>query len=260
MLATPTSIADSDISIYVINLARSRNRYANFVYNYDSSGFPQSVKRIEAVNGRELDLNKYVVSSAIQEIRHAENYQYRQQHYQLTRGGVGCYLSHLKTYNQFLKRSNAKYAVIFEDDAYLPPNCYQQFQHQIQFLPKDWDIALLACTCRYCLPENQMWVKVKRFFGLHAYLINRRSASKLLKLLISHGKMDQQIDSLFSDYCEENQLSVYCARPQITYIDHRFETTIQVPVKLELGVDVNGKPIETKEDKSWDMESQLENE
>ena len=46
----------------------------------------------------------------------AERTGYRTKHYQLTRGSVGCYMSHLQLYQHIIK-TDAQFAFIFEDDA-----------------------------------------------------------------------------------------------------------------------------------------------
>ena len=50
----------------------------------------------------------------------AEGRGYRTAHYQLTRGSVGCYLSHLRLYQHVL-RGGAQFALVFEDDAAIAP-------------------------------------------------------------------------------------------------------------------------------------------
>jgi hypothetical protein len=42
---------------------------------------------------------------------------YRTKHYQLTRGSVGCYMSHLQLYQHILRETDAQFAFVFEDDA-----------------------------------------------------------------------------------------------------------------------------------------------
>ena len=93
-----------NIKIYVINMKSSVNRRNHIKkilrnYNYEF---------VNAVNGKELHSNDFnnITSNSLRE---------------LSRGEVGCFLSHKKVYKKFLN-SNEDYCLILEDDIQLCKN------------------------------------------------------------------------------------------------------------------------------------------
>lgn len=111
-----------NLKIYCINLNERPDRWARFS---EQPGFQRlqglyPFERFEAVNGKQIDIqNDNRVS-----LRTKRNilYQKRRDHEDLdTAGGVGCYLSHKGTWDKLLT-SGADAALIFEDDAMIPPN------------------------------------------------------------------------------------------------------------------------------------------
>jgi glycosyl transferase, family 25 len=91
--------------IYYLNLAHRQDRKNALVRELQEQGInvEKYVHRIEAVHGATLNLNTLRQNGTLS----APN---------LTRGEVGCYLSHLAAWTRFLSRKDQKYAVIFEDD------------------------------------------------------------------------------------------------------------------------------------------------
>ena len=89
-----------DMGIYIINLERSPERREYMSTILDEQGL--SYEFVNAVDGRELD-DSYVDSLTQNAIR------------TYGKGEIGCFLSHLKTYQTFLK-SDKDYCLILEDD------------------------------------------------------------------------------------------------------------------------------------------------
>ncbi|WP_034475017.1 glycosyltransferase family 25 protein [Aestuariibacter salexigens] len=117
--------------IFVINLARSVHRFAECQKQLQS----HAIRRIEAVDGEllsESELQKHYDSEA-----NAGRF-YRD----LSRGEVGCYLSHRKAW-QTIVDEQLPYAVILEDDIELQGNI-EQVGNVIGQLDVAWDYIKLA--------------------------------------------------------------------------------------------------------------------
>jgi glycosyl transferase family 25 len=96
--------------IYVINLGRDVERLASVSANLASFGL--TFERVCAVVGKELPYFKKYVD--------LNSYAWRNRMNTPRPGEVGCYLSHLKAMETFL-RTDAPWCIILEDDVELLP-------------------------------------------------------------------------------------------------------------------------------------------
>jgi GR25 family glycosyltransferase involved in LPS biosynthesis len=211
---------DAKVRAYVINLAKNKDRMDHFRKNYAetdlSDKFPY--QRFEAINGREIDVSKYVTPDAMQGIQYIENTGRRTSMNQLTKGMVGCYLSHLAVYRDALD-NGADYALVFEDDALIAPDVYDAAISKLigaakdPLVPKTWDIMLLGYICLDCHEINAAYNAVTDFYGLHGYLISRSGMEKLKGLL----PINNQIDLEMSRLSQARKLNVYSlTTPKVT--------------------------------------------
>jgi hypothetical protein len=78
--------------------------------------------------------------------------------------------------------------------------------------------------------------KVVRFFGTHAYIINRKGINKILQ---HEGlfPITKQLDSELSVMCIQGKLNVYACEPGIILQDNSFVSSIQMPLKTPEGED-----------------------
>ncbi len=163
---------------YIINLDRSKDRYAYVKPNIDLLGIP--VERIAAVDGKALsdaEINAKVDSQTYRDfLGHLPK-----------KGTIGCSLSHIKAWKTFLE-SPFEYAVIFEDDVNFDPT---KLRFVIEELMKNntyWDITTFeishggAPLTIKSFPDNQKLV-VYLFEVAHtgAYILNRKAALRLLE-------------------------------------------------------------------------------
>ena len=199
-------INKNDINVYVINLVKNKERLDNFKYEYNNSDMV-SIPYIvyPAIVGVDLDLKKHVTPNAYNQIIMTEKTNTRNHHYDLTRGAVGCYLSHINIYKEIVK-SNKKYGLIFEDDVMIARDFFIRLNNGIKNIPDDWDLYLLGIICLKC-DINPEYINVKRFWGMHGYLVKKESAIKLVKLL--DYLIKKQIDSEISLLIKYNKLKVY---------------------------------------------------
>ena len=205
----------NNMGIYYINLDHSTERKKNIE---DMCREHEIISnRIEGVNGKILDLNNPLYERALRNIKWWFLIDNRK-----NIGHFGCYLSHMKTYETFLK-TNREYCLIFEDDAeFITPYLKTEIVHNMNNLPKDWDILLLG----YEIDEGYDEVKegnkdtklkngllnINYFTGLHAYIINRKCAKKLIENL---KELEWIIDWNISYLSDRGLLNIYGVYPPL---------------------------------------------
>jgi glycosyl transferase, family 25 len=150
----------------------------------------------------------------------------------MTRPAVGCFLSHLAIWKQFLA-SGEPYVLVLEDDA-APAKTYQPAQARalLAALPADADMLLLGYTIMDGLAEpasDQAFRRVYYYNGTYAYLLTRKGCLALLPRmlpLVTH--IDNQISlALVAD---RNALRVYGAEPRLFEHDFEVWSDVYVPV------------------------------
>jgi GR25 family glycosyltransferase involved in LPS biosynthesis len=224
---------------FVINLDKNIERLTSFMESYTSSDLNViPIERFVAINGKQIDISQYVSDTAYKQILHAESNGYRMRHYELTRGAVGCFLSHASLFNRLLKDPKHSYYLIFEDDAKVPPKCLDSIKIYIENAPEDWDILLFGVLRKVITARNSVLDKVRVWWGLFGYAINKRGAKKVIDYLNQNNKIDKQVDSMLSLMIIEGKLNVYSTREQIiNHNPNNTATDIQLPVKVAKDVD-----------------------
>jgi GR25 family glycosyltransferase involved in LPS biosynthesis len=181
---------------YIINLDTRPDRIKVTIPKLRKLGFT-NVERLRATTFKP-ELLKRVDENHIDPIILNK----RTKHSQLSKGAVGCYISHLRIYKKILEKSD--YGIIFEDDV-LPKHTLDELNNNIKRVPKDWDMILIGGTYNE-KKENKDIVKVSRFFQTHAYVINKTGIEKILKKAYP---IQYQIDSFLSDMSSRNELNIY---------------------------------------------------
>ena len=223
---------DNINEIYVINLKKRPERLELFKKNYK---LIHNYKIIDAINGNELDkeyINTIVGTEAKKTLHDFYKYNIiRKYHYELSSyGAVGCYLTHINVWNEIIK-SNKQNALIFEDDAKVSNINYFDLNKRLRLLPNDWDIYLLInpdyCYKKIKVENKRHLYKVKRFFLLHAYIININACKKI----INNGSLfpiNQQIDHHLSELALINKLNIYVHEKLSYYNTISQKTDIQI--------------------------------
>lgn len=163
--------------IYVINLDRDVERMASLAGSLQGLGLP--FERVSAVLGKEVpDWEKLV---------DPELYGARNRLPMPRPGEVGCYLSHLKAMELFL-RTDAAWCVILEDDVEVRPECVAVLAALGQ--QDDWDLVKLFCfhsglpvRKRALTTDHHLVVHLTRTTSSAAYAVNRRGAETLLRAM-----------------------------------------------------------------------------
>ena len=164
--------------IYLINLDRSPDRLRYMRAQLDR--LPVEVRRIPGVDGNSLILDPSLVDEKAFRRRH---------HAVLRRGEVGCYLSHVKALEQFLKDGHT-FCIILEDDVKIGPEFLLTVSDLARSQDK-WDVVKLHATHANGLITRHRFASGTRLVSMllrhgsaAAYVVNRKAAESLLSGLL----------------------------------------------------------------------------
>lgn len=222
---TTEGFSGTDFDMYVINLDRMPDRMQSFMDRLSKTDMTVPPIRMAAVDGRNLNLQELVTPQALAEIERAERVGFRERHYELTRGAVGCALSHRAAWDRLLA-SDKGMVMVCEDDAKLEPDVFARLQAALARMPSDWDLLLLGYWCVKCR-SFETHKALERFFGLHTYLIKREAVAKIREY--AGSLIAQQEDSMLSDMAGEGRLTVYGV-PDKLAVQTGANSSVQMPL------------------------------
>lgn len=215
--------------IFVLNLDRSTERWAEAQVEMKKAGLDDIAVRLPAVDGRELsraDLLKVSTKIAT---------------FLQPRGVIGCYLSHRKFW-QLVVDNQYESAIVFEDDVQLVPNFKEILTNNlIDVVEKNttFDVLLLGAIGRVH-PQGHDGLGVRVFSmyiggnrplkqisntiiqparpaGTHAYIVSYEGAKKLLSLC------DKATFHVDLDAWRHRSLTIRMFDPMLAY--QTFEST-----------------------------------
>lgn len=222
----------SDIKKFVINLKRRPDRLELFKRRCPFN----DVTLITAFDGK----NMKDETSAIEQ-------QVVSKFTLLEPGEIGCFLSHLRVFNQ-IRKENLPYALIFEDDALFCDNFLEKYSKIIEELPSDTDILYIGgrfepgFRMRDChrISDNIIKHNIvnKKILGIsehtdrttHAYIVSNRFVTKFTGEFYSAMQYNQPIDGYLLAFCRRNDINIYnsdpllCHSPMISDSDIRIHT------------------------------------
>lgn len=222
---------------FVINLAKNSERLERFYYFYNNSDISAiPVERFDAILGTALDIQKYVSKHAYDTLIENEKNKYRTRHYQITRGAVGCYLSHSTLYRRLIDDNDVDYYLIFEDDASVLPVIKDRIQTALNKVPANWDMIIFAPIMKVVSSNDLLFEKYNTFWGLCSYAIRKKCARKFIDEL-NNKPISMQIDSKISLMIQNKQLNVYGYKPKTVWHDRTLSTDIQMQLVKQDGID-----------------------
>jgi GR25 family glycosyltransferase involved in LPS biosynthesis len=155
----------------------------------------------------------------------------------MPKSAIGCALSHINIWKDFIKRGDEdeKYVMIFEDDVILEKNFKQGVLEALKNVPADYDILYLGCfgcdknyvsnvyelsTLLYGRNRRKGYVNPyisipEIAYALHAYILSKKGASKLLNLL--KGELDDHIDMKIHSLASAEKINTYVTTPRLAY-------------------------------------------
>lgn len=175
------------------------------INDQNPEGKPVYIKQIEAINGENLNLyklaemgkiKKTIIDDGIDGFTRPSRRKYE----------IGCYLSHIKTYNEILSKNDlTRYSIIFEDDFDIKENFIEilnLIMKQITENQIDFDILLLGLIGGGPEEPNKLSENIYKLnneainYGAHAYMVPN---IKLQKILEKMSYIDKILDvKLFS--------------------------------------------------------------
>lgn len=195
--------------IFYINLAHRTDRNNNIIQQLKQLNLLHIVERIDAVNGKNLDIN----TICCRLITHKGKYDVfygKSNGLLLTKGAIGCALSHYKIYQKIVSE-NIPAALILEDDININNNFYNILQSYNQYIPKDYDILYVGyhdgCIKYFTPTNNQFYTKSSLVWGTFGYIVTRCGAEKLLKIFPINHQIDSEISINF------NKINAYVVLP-----------------------------------------------
>jgi len=201
------------IQIFVISLPEATQRRQHIMSELDKSGL--TYQMFDAVNGKKLS------EMEIQETCDAEAL--RKHPTWLTRGAIGCALSHLYIYQQMIN-DDIPYAVILEDDMVLPTDFSDHLKKLIPKLQNDEVIMLYYQSWKpleLCRTGADLYHKT---YGLYypkdiaqpittgAYIITLEAAKRLAAGIIP---IRRSADSWGEFYVTNLLSSMRCVYPRL---------------------------------------------
>jgi GR25 family glycosyltransferase involved in LPS biosynthesis len=219
--------------LYYINLTANIDRNNDMKNMINKYQFNNST-RIDAVNTKTIQkVNNYkhlIEPSAYNTLLQNIKNNSRKNHYELTKGSIGCYLSHMNIYKDIIK-NNDPFALIFEDDNLIRinKNDFWKILNNID-IPENTDILLFNSLIfdKYSNIKNNRYQQLKKinfFLCLNSYLITLNGAKKLLENLFP---ITMQIDSVISRMAFNKQLNIYnYSEHKVCIQNNNFATNIQ---------------------------------
>jgi GR25 family glycosyltransferase involved in LPS biosynthesis len=180
--------------VYVINLKARADRWKAFT-EQDPAVQALKIHRFNAINGKALDYlhdKRIAPYSRINIMRND-----RRTHREIaTLGAIGASISHATVWQRIVD-SGAPYAVVMEDDARFTMDQLQAINAVAKTIPPTaqiWLLGLYKPTMHY-EPLTGPWSRIHSFTAMHAYVITRAAAKKLLEQVYP---IDMHIDHYMS--------------------------------------------------------------
>jgi len=209
-----------DIPTFVINLDRRPDRWEKFQASAKRIGLT-SYTKFRAIDGAQLN-----PTEKLQRIFDHNDYNMRQ-------GIVGCAMSHIALWIEFLKVPNINPRqpfLILEDDAEYPDDFTNAIQTVLENVPNDWDVIFITHHHRIkeSAQQERLLPKIlleKRDFrsafalslgGTGGYLISRTGAERMLNFISQHG-MTNAIDTVMQKAADT--ANIYYTMPVLIQCD-----------------------------------------
>lgn len=195
----------------VINLDTRKDRWLKVRRSFSKAGLKTCI-RFSANDGCNLDLERDI---RVRRVALPGPNKLRQDHRDLSIGGIGCFLSHISLWETLLNYTDAREVVVFEDDA-VPSTFFRELSPEgrrgvLEKSPPDAGLILLGCNViqgASCPSPQPGLSRVFYFNSTHAYVIRRRAIEALLPVVFPiRAHIDHQISDVLMFH--PNKLSAY---------------------------------------------------
>lgn len=208
--------AEGPFKAWYINMDTRGDMRKQFTEMYAASSLSDlSCSRFSGVVGKDQDPKPLLTETAMAELTALETEKRRLYHYQLTRGGIGCFLSHLALYRKLLEDTDMDVYLVLEDDMKFVDDARRRIDKALQEVPEGWDFILLGWHRKegdmgseptgYSMPTG--------FWGTFGYLVSKSGAAAMVNEVESEG-MDGQIDAVMCRMQQQGRIRLYApAKP-----------------------------------------------
>lgn len=217
-----------NFSIYIITLPKRINYVKKMIKKYNFRNICNNVRIINAVLKKDINLNdskmKRIISlSSLNERR-------KKSVNQSILGQLGCYLSHLKSFEIFLKEDRNDNLLILEDDFIFEKGIgISDFKNIINKLINDkfkFDIINVGCCWRNCKKDIKINDYLVEDFGkcTHSIFSNRRGIKNVLKFMYP---IDMALDDKYSYLTKNRRIIGYSLDNRLFDQNSLLESNIQ---------------------------------
>lgn len=236
LLKEPMENHNLNLQIHVINMDKDKERYNSFMKNYNNSDMSKkTILRFPGVVGKNEKPVKWLTLDSLNDLKDIEKRGYRTHHHSLTRGGLGCFLSHYSLATKLLNDDTNDAYLIFEDDTTVFPFTYNKIKESLNYISDDWDIILFYTIRAVGRPTNKYFNRLKSFWGMNSYIINKKGAKKIIDE-VKENKIDGQIDCYLSRMIQKDKLNIYSSKNHYVSCNSK-DTNIQALLKPVKGID-----------------------
>jgi GR25 family glycosyltransferase involved in LPS biosynthesis len=184
--------------IFYINLDRRPDRDEHMKSELGKLNFNCEIERVSAVDGKLLDLNSVKELLTRKAFKTASNPPKYVLSETMTKGAVGCALSHRKVCLNILN-GNHEHVLVLEDDIYLHENFNDKIKEYINNAPPDYDIVYLGYHCN---PKgkiiNEYYKKpTENIYGTFGFIFNKNAAKKLVDMFPIDKQIDSEIEKIY---------------------------------------------------------------
>jgi GR25 family glycosyltransferase involved in LPS biosynthesis len=213
----------NNIKSYIINLEKYMEKYNTSLNRLNKLNIiPNRFNAIYIDNLNDESLKKIIYPSVNYTINHG-----RYSHNNIgTKGAIGCYLSHYTLWKMLLESSDDMF-LIFEDDVDTNITNVQKINFFINSINDnyDWDFIFLG----YNNNINNSIKLNKIIHGMHAYIINRKGAKKLLANIFP---IIDQIDSYISFMGLYRDVNIYLPKYSFFFQNNYIGSSIQLDYSI----------------------------
>lgn len=187
--------------IFYINLDRRPERNEHVKKELSKIGWKGSVERISAVDGRHINeatMHQFFTTQAIEQAN--TKYDKFIPGYYMTKGGMGCALSHRSIYLKVMQEHHDCVLVI-EDDVVFQDNFLHNWKQYSLSLPKNFDLAYLGYheseLTTFTNVNDDFSIPSGVVFGTFGMVIHKKVVPTLIELFPVYGQIDSMISTLF---------------------------------------------------------------
>lgn len=146
---------------------------------------------------------------------------------------ISLFYKHLHCWNTIIY-NDTDINLVFEDDAVLKENFYNNLNDYISQLPIDWDIGFFGDCVNLShtdLTDNINVYKIPRSRGTCFYVINKKCAYKLYNLFNKDTQINQAVDHWLNYAIHKLNLNCFWSEPTLVHQGselHIFKKSIEI--------------------------------